>query len=86
MPAEITLFTKNIIRGKNTYYLEYIILEKDNHYGIKIKSTLRKNTESEVIFPIQLTKEETLNFMGVLSRNLVFPISLPEIYEDYIYD
>jgi hypothetical protein len=83
MQNEKTLFKKHVVKGRKGYKLEYIILECENYYGIKIKSTINKIVESKAIFPIGISKDETLKFIVKLSSNLVFPISLKDIYEDF---
>lgn len=86
MQDEQVLFKKYVIIKKEEYKLEYIMLKSENNYGIKINSTVSTSFESKTIFPIEMSKDEIFHFLGTLSRNLVFPISLNEIYEDFTYE
>jgi hypothetical protein len=86
MQNEQISFRKYVIISSKKYEIEYIILKTGNDYGVKIKSTASANIESKTIFPIEMSKDEIFHFLGTLSKNLVFPISLNDIYEDITYD
>ena len=86
MQNEQVLFRKYVITTNDEYELDYIMLKTGNDYGIKIKSTTKADIESKTIFPIEMSKDEIFHFLGTLSKNLVFPISLSDIYEDLTYE
>ncbi len=86
--GEREIISETLANGRITYRLIQNECEIDDSvvpcYGIEIKSSLFGNSESEKITGITTKYEYAKELFDLLCDNLVTPISLRDITEDFI--